>query len=169
MKIRTQWGAHTVEFAIISSMFFVLLFAAIEFGRLMFTWNTLDEASRRAARVAVVCPIEHSAIRRVALFAVSGVNDDIHDDNGYHSAVLPDFVEANIQIDYLDAAGTPLSDPLGSYLDIAFVRSAVVAYRHRLIIPFFVREFELPPFITVLPRESLGVSPEGTGCFGSIS
>lgn len=161
MKIKTQRGMHTVEFAIIGAMFFVLLFAAIEFGRLMFTWNTLDEASRRGARVAVVCPLDHSAIRRVALFDSNGSTGS--------SPVLPDLTEANISIDYLNAAGTPLADPAGSYLEIAFVRSEVVGYQHQLIIPFFVQEFEMPPFTTVLPRESLGVSPEGTGCFGTIS
>jgi hypothetical protein len=161
MNIKKQRGAHTIEFAIIGSMFFILLFAAIEFGRLMFTWNTLDEASRRGARLAAVCPINDGAISRVALFDTPGTSGS--------SPVLPGLDEGNIRIDYLDAAGTPLSDPAGSYLDIAFVRSEVVAYRHRLIIPFFVREFELPPFITVLPRESLGVSPEGTGCFQSHS
>lgn len=161
MNIKAQHGAHTVEFAIISSMFFILLFAAIEFGRLLFTWNTLDEASRRAARVAVVCPIGNEGVNRVALFDHPGTEGS--------SPVLPGLDEVNIQIDYLDAAGTVLTDPAGSYLDIAFVRSEVAGYQYRLIIPFFVQEFELPPFITVLPRESLGVSPEGTGCFESNS
>lgn len=164
MKIRTQRGAHTVEFAIIGSLFFILLFSAIEFGRLLFTWNTLDEISRRGARVAAVCPIDHSAIRRVAMFS-SATGDNYHDDH----SVLLGLDESNIHIEYLSTSGTVLSDPAGSYLDIAFVRSTVVGYRYQLIIPFFVNEFELPPFITVLPRESLGVSPEGTGCFGSIS
>lgn len=161
MNIRTQRGAHTIEFAIVSSMFFILLFGAIEFGRLLFTWNTLDEASRRAARVAVVCPIGNEGVSRVALFDNPGTEGG--------SPVLPGLDEGNIHIDYLDAAGTLLTDPAGSYLNIAFVRSEVSGYQHRLIIPFFVQEFELPPFITVLPRESLGVSPEGTGCFESHS
>lgn len=161
MKIKSQRGAHTVEFAIVGAMFFILLFAAIEFGRLLFTWNTLGEASRRGARVAVVCPIEHGAIRRVALFDSNGSTGS--------SPILPDLSEANISIDYLDDSGVPLVDPAGSYLEIAYVRSEVVGYQYHLIIPFFVQEFEMPPFTTVLPRESLGVSPEGTGCFGTIS
>ncbi|HEY0721815.1 MAG TPA: TadE family protein [Gammaproteobacteria bacterium] len=161
MKIRSQRGAHTVEFAVVGSMFFVLLFAAIEFGRLMFVWNTLDETSRRGARVAAVCPINSAAIKRVALFDTPGSSGS--------SPLLPDLSEANIYIDYLDAAGTSLSDPASSYLDIAYVRSSVINYHHHLIIPFFTQELVLPPFTTVLPRESLGVSAEGTGCFGTIS
>lgn len=157
---RVQVGAHTVEFAIVGSMFFILLFGAIEFGRLMFVWNTLDEVSRKSARVAVVCPVGHSAIRRIGMFDVAGSSGV--------SPVLPALSESNIQIAYLDAAGTPV-DPATNYLDITFVRSEVTAVRHQLIIPFFFQEFDLPPFVTVLPRESLGVSPEGTGCFGTIS
>ncbi|MGB1952104.1 MAG: TadE/TadG family type IV pilus assembly protein [Marinobacter sp.] len=161
MNIRRQSGLHTVEFALVGALFFVLLFAAIEFGRLMFVWNTLDEASRRAARVAVVCPIEHSAIRRVAMFDAPVSSGE--------SPILPDLSEELIRISYLTATGTPLADPNDDFLDIAFVRTEVTGFQHQLIIPFFFQQFELPPFITVLPRESLGVSPEGTGCFGTIS
>ncbi|WP_297796347.1 TadE family protein [uncultured Marinobacter sp.] len=161
MNIRSQSGLHTVEFALVGAMFFILLFAAIEFGRLLFVWNTLDETSRRAARVAVVCPVEHSAIRRVAMF-------DEPTSSG-NSPILRDLHEGLIDLDYLDGTGSEVSDPATNYLDIAFVRSEVSGFRHQLIIPFFFQEFELPPFITVLPRESLGVSPEGTGCFGTVS
>lgn len=161
MNIRLQSGLHTVEFALVGAMFFILVFAAIEFGRLMFVWNTLDETSRRAARVAVVCPVEHSAIRRVAMFDGPGSSGN--------SPVLRDLTEDLIDLDYLTATGGVMADPEANYLDIAFVRSEVSGFQHQLIIPFFFQQFELPPFITVLPRESLGVSPEGTGCFGSIS
>ncbi len=161
MNREAQRGAHTVEFAIVGAMFFVLLFAAIEFGRLMFTWNTLDDVSRRGARVAAVCPVNNTDVLRVALFDKPGTAGA--------SPVMPGLDETNIDIDYLDKTGVPLADPFASYLDIAFVRSTVRGYHYRLIIPFFVQEFDLPPIITVLPRESLGVSPEGTGCFGSIS
>ncbi|MGM0769074.1 MAG: TadE/TadG family type IV pilus assembly protein [Pseudomonadota bacterium] len=161
MNIRRQSGLHTVEFAIVGALFFILLFAAIEFGRLMFVWNTLDETSRRAARVAVVCPVDHSAIRRVAMFAAPASSGE--------SPILRNLNEELIRISYLTATGSVMADPTANYLDIAFVRSEVSGFQHQLIIPFFVQQFELPPFITVLPRESLGVSPEGTGCFGTVS
>ena len=54
---RRQSGLVTVEFALIGAFFFLILFSIIEFGRLLFTWNTLDEVTRRAARLAAVCPI----------------------------------------------------------------------------------------------------------------
>ena len=34
-----------------------LLFTVIEFGRILFTLNMLDEGVRRATRVAAICPV----------------------------------------------------------------------------------------------------------------
>jgi hypothetical protein len=41
------------------------------------------------------------------------------------------------------------------------VRVRIVAFQHQLLIPWFVRTFTMPSFSTVLPRESLGISPDG--------
>ena len=52
-----QKGVTTVEFAIIGTAFMIVLFGVIEVGRAVFTLNTLGETTRRAARIATVCPI----------------------------------------------------------------------------------------------------------------
>ena len=44
-----QQGVYAVEFAIAGSLFFLLLFAVLEIGRLFFTWNVLTEVTRRGA------------------------------------------------------------------------------------------------------------------------
>ena len=50
----------------------MVLFGVIEVGRAMFVMNALDEATRRAARMATVCPINDPAIAQVGLFNAPG-------------------------------------------------------------------------------------------------
>ncbi len=72
MNIRWQRGTTTVEFAIIGVVMFSVLFGVIEVGRAMFVMNALGESTRRAARMAAVCPINDPAIRNVGLFNAPG-------------------------------------------------------------------------------------------------
>ena len=65
-----QRGVAAVEFAIIGMLLFTLMFGIIEFGRMFYVFNTVQEVTRRAAREAVVSDIyetNHPA-RRLALF-----------------------------------------------------------------------------------------------------
>lgn len=57
-----QKGAAAVEFAIIGILFFMLLFGIIEFGRVLFTWNSAVEATRFGVRTAAVCDIGDDAV-----------------------------------------------------------------------------------------------------------
>lgn len=47
-----QDGVAAVEFALVVSMFLLLVFGIIEFARLMYMYNTLSEVTRSAARAA---------------------------------------------------------------------------------------------------------------------
>jgi hypothetical protein len=47
-----QDGVAAVEFALVVSMFLLLVFGIIEFARLMYMYNTLAEVTRSAARAA---------------------------------------------------------------------------------------------------------------------
>lgn len=49
-----QRGASAVEFGIIAVLFFTLLFGIIEFGRIFYLYNTVQEVTRCAARQAAV-------------------------------------------------------------------------------------------------------------------
>ena len=93
-KHRKETGAAMVEFAIIAWVFFLLLFGVIEFARLLFTFNTLTEVARRGARVAAVCPPNHPAIRRVAIFGDPNA--------GTTGTILPNITTANILVRYND-------------------------------------------------------------------
>ena len=47
-------GAAAVEFAIVLVVLLLIIFAIIDFGRLLFAWQSMKAASREGARVGVV-------------------------------------------------------------------------------------------------------------------
>lgn len=150
MKARQQ-GLTTVEFAIVGLVLMIVLFTVIEFSRAMWVMNVLEESTRRAARVATVCPVGHGLAKSVGIFAGPGGSSSIV------NSLTPD----NIQIDYLDEGGTVLANPGASdFLKIRYVRARLVNFSHRLIIPVFGFSLAMPPFDAVVPRESLGITRE---------
>lgn len=52
---RTQFGVALIEFTLGLGIFFVLLFAIIEFGRTMLLWNISADVTNRVARIVSVC------------------------------------------------------------------------------------------------------------------
>ena len=54
---RAERGAALVEFALVSLVLYLMLAGAVEFGRLMFGANVLQDAARVAARELAVAPI----------------------------------------------------------------------------------------------------------------
>ena len=156
-------GVTTVEFAIVGTIFFMALFGVIEFGRALYTLNTLSEVARRGARVAAVCPVNHGAIARVALFNAPGETGP--------SRFVYGLEEENIEIRYLSDRGEVIADPTANYSDIRFVRVAITGYQFTSLIPFIGlgNVFQTPGFAATLPRESLGVPREGENavCFGT--
>lgn len=145
MGPRVQGGTTTVEFAIVGLVFLTLLFAVIEFGRILFSLNMLEEGARRGARVAVICPVGDVAIADAAAFIV-----------------LPGFSTSNVFAEYLDANGTTLADPGGAnYTNIRYVRVRIANVAFPVAIPFVTPTFNAPQFSSTLPRESLGVPSFG--------
>ncbi|WP_305074170.1 TadE family protein [Propionivibrio sp.] len=129
-----QEGAAAVEFAIVASVFFMLLIGIMEMGRLLWTWNAAAEATRLGARLAVVCSKE-----------------DAEKIKGRMREMLP-ALTANSQIDieYLNPPATPNSCTADTCKE---VRVRLKDYSHQTIIPFVSLAIPLPPFQTTLPRE----------------
>lgn len=143
-----QRGTTSVEFALVGTVLFMVLFGLIEFGRLLFTWNVLDEATRRAARLAVVCPVTAAG----QAFA--------KDAGAFGGTMLPNFTAANIVLSYLQEDGVT---PATSTADTYYVRSSITGYQHQMLIPFFDITLDSLGFETTLPAESLGVHPAAAG------
>lgn len=52
---KSQAGSVIIEFALVAVLFFTVLLAIMDFGRIMFLWNSTTEATRLGARKSVVC------------------------------------------------------------------------------------------------------------------
>ena len=148
--IEKQRGLSTVEFALVAAVLFMLIFAVIEVARAFFVTSALDEATRRGARMAAVCPINDPAIAQTAAF---------------NNALIPDLDASDIAVEYLDGAGVIIGNPAvpAGFRLIRYVRVRVVGYQHQMFIPFAtaLTPFFMPEFAAVLPRESLGVPRQG--------
>lgn len=144
MKNQRQSGLATVEFAMVGSLFFLLLFAIIEIGRLLYTWNTLAEVTRRGARVAAVCPKDDPAVAHIAIFSSAGGSDT--------SPILNGLGVANININYFAGDGVTLGDQTTTQ----YVQVSITGFPHSLLIPGLPLTVTAPPFTTTLRRESLG-------------
>jgi Flp pilus assembly protein TadG len=80
---RGQRGQTVVEFALAGTVLLSLMFAVIDFGRALFTYNVVTNAARIGSRYAIVhgssctlaiCPASSSAIQTYVLSKVSGLN-----------------------------------------------------------------------------------------------
>ncbi|PSU36482.1 TadZ/CpaE protein [Photobacterium lutimaris] len=155
---RLNKGATLVEFTIVSTFFFILIFSIIEFGRLLFTWHVLNETTRRTARLATVCQItSYEQQQTITSAIINGVP-------------LPNFTSTNIRLHYLDNLGNIITGDLTDTTlssQIKYVQASINSYQIALIIPLatFDITFTAPEFKTILPRESLGVTRTGfTDC-----
>jgi Flp pilus assembly protein TadG len=138
-------GVVMVELAIVGALLMTLIFGCLEFGRATYAFAALNEGTRRAARLAAVCPINDPKIAAAGNFlGVSGFN------------------ASNVNVYYLDANGASLgAAPATS--SVYYVR-VTVAGTIPLAIPF-LSETLSPSFTVTLPAESLGVTiaPDGSG------
>ena len=63
-SFRRQEGAAAVEFAIVASLLFMLIFGIIDFGFAFHAWNNTANAAREGARRAAVDPNTSAIIAR---------------------------------------------------------------------------------------------------------
>jgi hypothetical protein len=126
-----QRGAAVVEFALVAMIFFMLLIGIFEFGRLMFTWNTAVEATRRGARLAVVCDMDNAQIKAKMI------------------NMLPIITTDDIDIKYLP------DGCLANTCELVTVEIKPTAPSFQYYIPLLIPSFNIPQFSTTLTRESL--------------
>ncbi|WP_332853669.1 TadE/TadG family type IV pilus assembly protein [Duganella sp. S19_KUP01_CR8] len=183
-------GAITIEFSLLSLLFFTLLFAVMEVARAMYLLNTLQEVTRRAAALAAVSDFSNPAVmdqvRQTAL---------LRDGPGMLTLGQP-VTDAHIRIDYLSLARagngdltlTPIptgslpacvararlnciADPNGAGC-IRFVRARLCApngnscdpVSYQTIMPLFSLSATLPTATAIARAESLGLQAGSPMC-----
>ena len=151
----SQSGVATVEFAIVAGVLLTVIIAIIDISRLYFSVASLNEATRRGARVAAVCPVGDPAIAQIAVFNVSG--------NAGSSPIVTGLQTQHIDVEYLDVNGAPVGSPAGAGFGfIRYVRVRINGgFQLQTVIPGVSQLITVPGFAATLPRESLGIPREG--------
>ena len=103
MSAKGQSGVTTVEFAIVAVVVVTVIIAVIDISRLYFSVAALNEATRRGARVAAVCPVDDPAIAQMAVFNNSG--------NAGASPIVGGLQPQHIDVEYLNGTGAPVASP----------------------------------------------------------
>jgi Flp pilus assembly protein TadG len=155
-SINRQSGLAVVEFAIVAAVLLTVIIGVIDISRLYFTVATLNEATRRGVRVAVVCPINDPAIQQAAAFNESG--------NSGPSPIIGGLLPQHFDVQYLNNTGGAVANPGGAgFLNIRYARVKLNGdFLLQTFIPGLQRVIPLPDFAATLPRESLGIPRVGT-------
>lgn len=151
-----QKGTTTVEFAIIGTLFFVILFGIVEIGRALFVWNGLADITRRAARIAAVCPPNDTGITRAAIY--NAVTD------GSDSSVISGLDPAHVKLLYFTSTMTLEPSPATTgFSNVKYVQASIDGYTHQMLIPTLNIILTPPDFATTVPAESLGRWKDAAG------
>ncbi len=156
ISIQKQRGAETLEFLAVFFFFMLMFITVLDFARAVYTLNTLTEATRRGARMAVVCP-------ETAGFRQQIQNVTVFDGfaGGGTSPVVPGLTSNAVLIQYYDQAGVVTAVPQ----DIRFVEVEIDPnqFQFQFLIPGFSNLVSFPPFRSTLYTESLGAVPTAPG------
>jgi Flp pilus assembly protein TadG len=173
---RRQCGASAVEFAFLAVILFTLLFGIVEFSRLFFNINSVQEVTRRAAREqAVRWVADGDIVRRSAMLQPDGSGVaiypgaiDITSDRvqlGFYNTFSDAASETN-PITYSGSATAQAN--LGNCLTgssncIRFVRASLneadgTLVNFNVLTPFMPSTvFPLPDSTVIMPAEALGL------------
>ena len=142
----SQKGQTLVEFALAAMLFLTLLFGIIEFGRALWTWNTIAQATRAGARFAITSdPTNDTAIKNWVVY---------HNAAGTGGPVLNGLTTTNVQVVFRKNTGTDMS---ANRYNSDMVQVGITGYTFDFIVPLYGGSITLPPFTTTLPVEGLGV------------
>jgi len=148
-----EQGTTIAEFAVIALFFFIIIFAIIEFGRLLYTHNALTDATRRGARYAVLHKqVDLNCVKNVVVYGETHVDPATCSPTG--PPLINRLTTTNVFVSY---AGTS-STAYGTNLGTATVE--VRNYTFILNIPVVRQTLNMPNYVTTLTAESAGEIPD---------
>jgi Flp pilus assembly protein TadG len=148
------------EFALISVVFFMIIFGIIEFGRLMYTHNALTDAARRGARYAALNREgKIDCTKNVVIYGESRVNPTTCAATG--SPLINGLTFGNISVVYegADDDNNPNTPPTSYGSNLGTATVTITNYTFNLSIPFARQTLTMPPYTTTLTAESAGEEP----------
>ena len=135
-----ECGAALVEFAIGATVFLMVMFAVIEFGRALWVHNALADAARRGARYAVVNNAGSSeAVKNIVVYG---------DAAGGTTPVVNNLSTANVSVTY---SGFGLSGGTATV--------SITNYQFQFVLPLVSTSIQMPSYATTLTAESAGLIP----------
>ena len=147
-------GSTLVEFAIGASVFLLVMFAIIEFGRALWVHNALADAARRAARYAVNQPASTpagnpttgtnvgpsiAAIRNVGVYGNPA---------GTGAVMVNNLTTTNLDVEYSNFG-----------VGQGSVSVIVTGYQHTFVVPIIGTTITMPDYRTTLTGENAGTMP----------
>jgi len=157
---RSQRGATMAEFAVVSGVFFMIVFGIIEFGRLLYTHNALTDASRRGARYAALHKeADKPCVKNVVVYGETHVDPTTCAPTG--PALINKLTTANVVVTYdgADADNNPATPPTSYGMNLGTVTVSIQNYSFTLGIPFATKTFTMGAYTTTLTSESAGEEP----------
>jgi Flp pilus assembly protein TadG len=141
-------GQAIVEFALVGMVFFFLVFGVLEVSRALFTYNTLVQQTRAAARWAVVNVANNSdpKIDNAKNVAVYG------NPAGSGAQLLTGLTTSNVSISIED-----LERDSNNVAITQKVSVSITGYQFQFVVPF-IPNVTIPAFETSLYTESMGAT-----------
>ncbi len=148
---KEETGSTMAEFAIVAGVFFMMIFAIVEFSRLLYTHNALTDAARRGARYAVLHAENAPCVRNVVIYGETNIDPNTCAPSG--APLINGLTTANVVVSYQGAPSTPYGMNLGT------ASVSIQNYPFTLSIPFFARTLTMPAYTSTLTSESAGTKP----------
>ena len=149
---RNQRGAALVELAIVSTVFFTVLFGILEFGRLLWTHNALEDAARRGARYATIRKNDAAGILAVQKMVVYG---DPNANPAVATPVVSGLTTNDVTVAYSNYNGLQLS----AKATVSITNPSTGNYKFQFAVPLIGGTLTMPAYKTALPGESAGFVP----------
>jgi Flp pilus assembly protein TadG len=134
-------GSTLVEYSIAATVFVMVVFGVLEFGRALWAHNALSDAARRGARYAVLHNTgDTTGVKNVVVYG---------DPNGGTKPLLPQMTTANVVVthsgDFSVNEGT--------------ATVTITGYEFKFVLPFLPAKITMPAYSTTLTGESAGIIP----------
>jgi len=148
------------EFAVISLLFFMLIFGIIEFGRLFYIHNALTDAARRGARYAA---LHHQAdiacVKKVTVYGESNVDASCTPTGPALISGLDPNTNVVVTYEGADADNNPATPPTDYGMNLGTATVSIQNYSFNFSVPLFRMTLGMPRYTSTLTAESAGEEP----------